>query len=100
MLSTVTEQHHFNFTIKSAEKNAFSLRKNGGYKQQEKVEESTFKLEYLLYKYKDSVFSMQFGKSGEIFPWCIYHTLPRNEWQNVQFYSKQWKLSFQINRAK
>lgn len=57
----------------------------GGYKQQKKVKESTFKLKYLLYKRKDSVFSMQFGKSGEIFPWCIYHTLPRDEWQNVQF---------------
>lgn len=44
-----------------------------------KVERSTFKLKYLLYKCKDSVFSMQIGKSGEILPWCIYDTLPRDE---------------------
>lgn len=36
----------------------------------------------------------QESPSGEVFP---YHTLPRDGRYNVQFYSQQWELSFQIN---
>lgn len=45
-LSTVTEQHHFNFAIKRAEKNAlfFIKKKWGVINNKKKVEESTFKL--------------------------------------------------------